>query len=267
MTKTNARPRWADRSLLHKGGRSATWSNLGLWNEATPDYAAACTALARAVAEAAGLRAGQRVLAAGCGAGDELRLWREDFGAGEVLGLEIDSALQPAAQALAGVEVRLGSGTAMAAAGVPQGHFDHVLAVDAAFFMTPREAFLREAASALRPGGRLAYTDLTLQRGSTLFNRILFTPGTLMSGVALNRLPAPPAQLQALRDAGFTDIRVQPLDTAVLDGFSRFVWRHGPTLGSMQLSRAWQHIAYTAALIKPCRWLGMGCALFSATRG
>ncbi len=266
MTKTQAHPRWAERTLLHKGGTAATWGNLGLWDEATPDYAAACAALARRVAQAAGMAAGDRVLSVGCGAGDELAMWRDGFDAAEVVGVENDPELRAAAQALAGATVLRGSGTALDALGLPSGHFDRIVCVDAAYHLRPRSAFLKSAATLLRPGGRLAFTDLTLQRGSTAFNKIMFTPGTLMSGVALNRLPTPAEQLHALQEAGFGDVQVLALDDAVLGGFADFVWEQGWTLGVMQLSRAWKRSAYTAALIKPCRWLGMGYALFSARR-
>jgi hypothetical protein len=59
-------------------------------------------------------------------------------------------------------------------------------------------------------------------------------------------------------------VQVQPLDDTVLCGFASFVWEQGSELGPQQLSRAWKRPACTAGLIKPCRWLGMGCALFSA---
>lgn len=262
----NGQPRWAERSLLHKGGTTATWGSLGLWGDDTADYAAACADLARTVARAAGLAAGDRVLSVACGAGDELLLWRNEFSAAEVLGVEHDPALVEAAQKLAGVPVRLGSGTELSALGLPAGHFDRVLCVDAAYHLRPRSAFLQQAATLLRPGGRLAYTDLTLRRGASLFNRIMFTPGTLMSGVALNQWPTPAQQLQQLQAAGLADVQVQVLDEAVLGGFARFVWEQGSELGSQQLSRAWKRPAYTAGFIKPCRWLGMGYALFSATR-
>lgn len=263
----NGQPRWAERSLLHKGGTTATWGSLGLWDEHTPDYAAACAALARKVAQAAGLTAGDRVLSVGCGAGDELLLWRDEFSAAEVLGVENEPALVQAAHKLAGVPVRLASGTELAALGLPAGSFDRIVCVDAAYHLRPRSAFLQQAATLLRPGGRLAFTDLTLRDGSTLFNRIMFTPGTLMSGVALNQLPTPAVQLQQLQDAGFAAVQVQPLDDEVLGGFASFVWEQGTNnLGVHQLSRAWKRPAYTAGLLKICRRLGLGYALFSATR-
>ena len=31
----NGQPRWAERSLLHKGGTTATWGSLGLWGDDT----------------------------------------------------------------------------------------------------------------------------------------------------------------------------------------------------------------------------------------
>jgi ribosomal protein L11 methylase PrmA len=90
----------AERALLHRGGRRGTWGSLGLWHDQADDYAEACEALARAVGAAAGIEPGERVLSIGSGAGDELLLWAQAFGAAEVWGVERDPLLVAAAQRL-----------------------------------------------------------------------------------------------------------------------------------------------------------------------
>lgn len=149
-----------ERALLHAGGTPGTWGNLGLWP--APDYAHACAALARLLGHAAGLQPGARVLGVGCGAGDELLLWAQEFGAAQVLGLEPDPALAAAASRFAGpgVEVRTLPWWALASHTGPAESFDAVVCVDAAYHFSPRPAFLAAAWRALRPGGRLAFTDL-----------------------------------------------------------------------------------------------------------
>ena len=55
------------------------WSNLGLFESADVPYDKACAALARFLADSAGLCADDRVLACGCGAGDELFLYKAEY--------------------------------------------------------------------------------------------------------------------------------------------------------------------------------------------
>lgn len=270
MTKpATGQPRWAERSLLHRGGRTATWGSLGLWRDDTADYAAACADLARAVARAAGLRRGERVLSVACGAGDELLLLSQEFGAAEVVGVEADPELQAAAQQLAtatGARVLPGSATALEQLGLPAGGFDRVLCVDAAYHLRPRRAFLQGALALLRPGGTLAYTELVVAGAALAFKRAMLVPGALMCGVPVAELQAVatlPARLQAL---GFEAVQVQRLDDEVLGGFASFVWQQGSELGAQVLSRAWKRPAYTAGLIKLARPFGLGYALVAATR-
>ena len=147
----------AERALLHRGGRAGTWGSLGLWAEGDDDYADACAALATAVGRAAGVSRGDRVLSVACGAGDELRLWVQGFGAAQVTGIERDRGLVMAARRsfnglAAVVDVRSGSGTDLLSLGLAAGSFDHVLCVDAAYHLRPRESFLQHAFLMLRPG-------------------------------------------------------------------------------------------------------------------
>ncbi len=245
-----------DARWLHAGGRAGAWGSLGLWAEDTPDYFGACAALAGAVARAAGLRRGERVLSVACGAGEELRCWAEDFGAAEVVGVELDVTLAAVARQRAPrARVIEASGTALDALGLAASSFDRVLCVDAAYHLHPREAFVRGALQLLRPGGRLAFTDLVAPQ----------RPGALalaarLCGVPAEGLASAEAQKARLHAAGFADVRCESLDDAVLGGFARFVrsrrvapWR-------------WPRVAATAALIGPCRTAGLGYAMLSASR-
>jgi SAM-dependent methyltransferase len=222
--------------LLHRHGRAATWGNLGLWP--APDYASAAEALARRVGMAAGLARGQRVLSLASGAGDELRLWREAFGAAQATGTERDSGP------------------------VPAGPFDAVLCVDAAYHFSPRADFLAQAFERLRPGGRLAFTDLTLSGRAGLGLR---TAARLCGLSAADLLPLA-QRSRALRAAGFVDVVAEPLEAEVLDGFVAFVAAQRRRLGAEATGPAWRRVAVTAALIPPCRAAGLGYALFAARR-
>ena len=260
------------RQLLHQGGRPGTWGNLGLWADgsdtAAPatDYAGACRALAVAVGEAASLQPGARVLSLACGAGDELLLWTDPFGATSVLGVEIDPTAARLAQALTaghpGIQVLCGSALALHAHPAAAGPFDAIVCVDAAYHLAPRAAWLASAWQRLRPGGRLAYGDLTLQDSAS---PLLRTAARLCGVPAADLLPLA-GQVQRLQAAGFTDVQARVLDGPVLGGFARFVQRQAAAQQLRPWQPGWRAVATTAALIPPCRAAGVGYALLSATR-
>jgi SAM-dependent methyltransferase len=251
----------AERALLHRGGRRGTWGNLGLWRDADDDYAGACSALARAVADAAGLRRGDAVLDIGCGAGDELLLWLDAYGAGLVVGVERDALLVQAARQRVGSRAAVEQASALEFAAFGTARFDRVVCVDAAYHLSPRSAFLRAAWQALKPGGTLAYTDLSLQRGSAWLHA-----AARLCGLAPADLLDAPAQQQRLLEHGFVDATVQPLDVPVLDGFARFVQGQAARVARTAVHRDWRRPAITARLIAPCRRAGLGYVLLAATR-
>jgi microcystin synthetase protein McyJ len=252
----------AERALLHRGGRRGTWGNLGLWPGGEADYAEACTALAHAVARAAGLGAGDVVLDLACGAGDELLLWLDHYGAARVHAIELDPLLARAASQRVGERAAVVCGSALLRPA--QALFDRVVCVDAAYHLQPRSAFLQAAWHALKPGGTLAYTDLTLRPGAR--QSAWLRAAARLAGVAPQELLGPAAQVQRLLDHGFVDVAMQPLDDAVLGGFARFVRAQGPRVARTLLHRDWRRVGLTAALIGPCRRAGLGYGLFAARK-
>jgi SAM-dependent methyltransferase len=115
-----------------------------------------------------------------CGAGDELRLLALTCQTGEVVGLERDRALvRSARQATrllrSHVTVLEGDGTDLDHLGLQARSFDAVMCVDAAYHLRPRQAFLRQAFELLRPGGRLAYTDLCRDERAPAWASVLMT--------------------------------------------------------------------------------------------
>ena len=262
----------AERALLHRGGRAGTWGSLGLWAEGDDDYADACAALATAVGRAAGVSRGDRVLSVACGAGDELRLWVQGFGAAQVTGIERDRGLVVAAwrsfNGLAAVvDVRSGSGTDMLSLGLAAGSFDHVLCVDAAYHLRPRESFLQHAFLMLRPGGRLAYTDLCLDPGARPLGPAVLRGAARLCSLPVQDLLAVTAQTTRLQALGFESVSASRLDDAVLGGFARYVRQQSRRIARTLMHRDWRWPGLTARLIGPCRAAGLGYVLLSATRG
>jgi SAM-dependent methyltransferase len=263
------------RQWLHQGGRAGTWGSLGLWPDgavaSSTDYASACRALALAVGDAAGLQPGARVLSLACGAGDELLLWAGHFGATWVMGVEIDPAAAALAQAQAGRAraagrpgIQVVCRSALSLGGDPDlaGPFDAIVCVDAAYHLAPRAAWLADAWQRLRPGGRLAYCDLTLQAGAPPWLRA----AARLCGVPTADVLPLAQQVQRLQVQGFHAVRADVLDAPVLGGFAAFVPRQASAQRLRPWQAGWRAVATTAALIPRCRAAGLGYALLSATR-
>jgi SAM-dependent methyltransferase len=242
--------------------------------------------LALAVGRAAGLAPGSRVLSVACGAGEELRLWRQQFGVAAVCGVEREAAAVRAAYADGGLGeghtcVLPGSGSALLALGLQPGSFDAVVCVDAAYHLNPRSAFLQGAFTLLRPGGRLAYTDLLLDDAAPpdipsvaasaawkrpAWKRTLLRASARACGLSAAELPSPQAHLKALQALGYIEPSLRRLDVEVLDGFARHVRGQAQRHGLSAWQAAWRRPAITARLIGPCRAAGLGYALIAATR-
>lgn len=241
---------------LHRGDDDSGFRNLGLWT-GIDRYSEAGRALALAVGQAAALQRGHSVLSMACGAGAELRLWRQHFHAAAVLGIDRD----PAAVARAQSQVAGDPACRVRARVLPTDRdFDAVLCVDAAYHLQPRARWLQQAHAQLRPGGHLAFADLVLRRGSSP----LLRGAAALCGVG--DLTDTAQRLRQLHEAGFVDARAQDLDDAVLGGFARFVARHRRGAGRSHWRGGRVRAQVTAALIGPCRRAGLGYVLFTAQR-
>lgn len=242
-----------DRELLHRGDpEAAGWGNLGLW-DGTRTYGAACVALAAKVGVAAELAPRDRVLDAGIGAGAQIALWRERFGVSALVGID------PVASNLAAARAFAGSATQLVLASAPRfegvaGVFDRVVSVDCAYHFDTREGFFRAARARLRPGGRLAFSDLVVRASPspgaalTLAARAASIPRANLIGDAAMR-----AQLAG---AGFDEITFERLDDEVLLGFARFVARHRARHGLHVRPAGWPKLLATAWLAE--RAVGAG---------
>jgi SAM-dependent methyltransferase len=256
---------FSQHALLHRGGPAGTWGNLGLWDSAQ-HYAEACRALALHVGTAAGIRAGDRVLDLACGRGDELLLWAGHFGASHVTGIEVDLASANCARAHC-EETRPEKFTVLTRSALdlhdlPAGAYDRVLCIDAAYHLTPRTAFLAAARHCLRPGGTLAYTDLTLARRPGWPLRA----AARACGLDADDLFTLDAQVARLAGAGFSAIAVEALDARVLAGFSAFALRQTRRLGFDALRRGWRRPLATALMIRALGDGALGYGLLRAQR-
>ena len=142
-----------------------------------------------------------------------------------------------------------------------------MLCVDAAYHLRPRESFLQHAFLMLRPGGRLAYTDLCLDRSGRPWGPAVLRGAARLCSLPVQDLLAVTAQTTRLQALGFESVSASRLDDAVLGGFARYVRQQSRRIARTLVHRDWRRPGLTARLIGPCRAAGLGYVLLSATRG
>jgi len=235
--------------LLHRGGPARAWGNLGDWTHART-YAEACEALAVRVGEAARLRDGDEVLEVACGEGEGLCLWRERFGVGCVTGLDVhprwvEAARKRLAAKGVGEGARAEVGNAVDLSRFARSSFDAVVCVDAAYHFDTRSRFVAEAVRALRPGGRLALSDLLLDHETRgLFESAAVRGAARACLIPRENLLTESAYVTELERLGLEDVRVERLDVAVLEGFSSFIRRQRLAYGREE--GGWSKLLVTA---------------------
>ena len=152
---------------------------------------------------------GKRVLDIGCGSGAVAVMLARDFGAAQVVGIDVETPVCDAARAradLAGlsevieiVEVRPGPFA------FPDASFDLVYSKDSIIHIPDKEALAAEAFRILKPGGWFAASDwLTSHDGAPSAQMAEY-----LAAEALDLAPASPDRYRrALETAGFEEVRL-----------------------------------------------------------
>lgn len=246
--------------LLDASMASPAWTNLGCWQgkDGSPltHYAEAAEQLATRVGEAAITAPGQCIADLGCGHGASLLLWQQQFTALRVIGMERQAACVEGWQAHAHDGISLHQGRfdqlplpAAMTAFLPAAGCDAVVCVDAAYHADSLGAFAAIARKLLRSQGRLAFT--TVLRPASLSAQLKQRLMTSLSGIPAASVITADELTHTLTRLGFVDIRIEYLDSEVLQGFVRFVNRRATELTSAQRrSMAWLKISATAAMCR-----------------
>ena len=170
----------------------------GLWERGDEPPAEAAVALARRVADAAGVREHDRVVDVGCGYGATARLLARERGA-EVTGLTLSAAQAEAGGKAPGVTLLVRDWLDN---GLPDAAFDAAIAIESLSHMPDKPRVFGELARVLRPGGRVAVVDwLSRERPRAVERRLLLDP--ICREGRLPQLHAASEYVGFLRGAGF----------------------------------------------------------------
>jgi microcystin synthetase protein McyJ len=140
------------------------WLNFGYWRKAR-NYPDAARELTRLLADWADLRETDEVLDVGFGFAEQDILWVTERRSKHITGinitpLHVDVGKKRVEKAGLGDRIDLREGSATELHGFRESQFDKVVALECAFHFHTRDDFFKQALRVLKPGGRLAATDL-----------------------------------------------------------------------------------------------------------
>lgn len=245
---------------LESGGRTH-WGNLGDWQDART-YPEACEALADRLASGLRLDETTRLVDVGFGCGDQILHWIRRYGVRHVAGLNLSHSQTELARRRVAADghsdiasgLQQGSVDALAAwaARTGQAPVDAIVALDCAYHFPSRRSFLRQAAEVLRPGGRIALSDVMLARPTLpLHRRALLGVMGHFSRIPSGNLVGRDDYLAQWRDAGLQVEAFEDITEHVFQPFGTWLSRYRASLDPDVARRIdWKKYRATAAFLR-----------------
>jgi tocopherol O-methyltransferase len=225
----------------------------GLWLSGTESHHEATLQMVRHIAGRAGITRGTRVCDIGCGYGATARMLANDYGA-EVTGVTVSGAQAAYAQDHPAPGVTVVHGDWLKNP-LDSATFDAAIAIESCEHMPDRDAFFRQAARVLRPGGRLVVSGwLAHPKASSMHKRFLLEPACREGRMA--NLSTFSEYRELFRDHNFTITHEEDKSRAVKRtwpacafGFAMRLLRH-PRYARFLINRHRRNRAFALATLR-----------------
>ncbi len=208
------------------------YANYGCWVREGMRIEEACDAMTDAVARAARMGPGDRVLEVGCGYGASAAYTLRTFGPEVVVGIDVTDVRVEGARAFAEqngladrARFQVGDATKL---DFPAGAFTRVIAIECAMHFDTRRDFFREAARVLVPGGWLGMTDIIPRRGTDLTAyraKVHFPIGSNGSLDVTENVYDADVYEAILGEEGFQEIRIESITDRTVPCFANHLER------------------------------------------
>lgn len=135
-------------------------------------------------------------------------------------------------------------------ASLPDKSVDRILALDCVYHFSSRKRFLEDCSRILRPGGKLAMTDLIQGDKITIFQHLLLKIIFFLTGAPYSNFMNKEDYLLSFARAGFTNTSIEDISENVFPGLYSFTYRHRDEMGRLGVDGKWTGFLFFARILQ-----------------